>query len=235
MKATFVIPTKDCAHFLPIAVQSVMTQTHKDVELVIVDDGSKDSTGQYLDWLDKQENPRIITIRNRVSLGRCKARNQGNDAASGDYIFVLDADDAATPNRVELTLKKFAQTKPDFVYGSFSGIDAVGNLLYKIPADVFNRDKAVEEMQNRICHSTVAYTKEFAQSFPYSTDPEISRLGIDDWEQQIRSAFFGAKFDFTPQLIGVYREHDGGISKTRNPDEVKALKTKILDGLKVAA
>jgi glycosyltransferase involved in cell wall biosynthesis len=232
LKVSFVIPSKDCAHYLPIAVKSALDQTHKDLEVIIIDDGSKDYTWQYLDWIEKQDS-RVKTIRNKVSVGRCQARNQGNALATGDYIFVLDADDGATPNRVEVTLKKFKNA--DLVHGSFTGIDAVGTTLYQVRAEVFNRDKAVEERYNRICHSTVAYTKDFSNSFPYSTDPEIARLGIDDWEQQIRAAFFGARFDMTPQLIGIYRETSQGISKRRNEKEVMAVKAKILDGLKVAA
>lgn len=235
MRASFVIPAHNAVHFLPIAVNSVLSQTHKDIELVIVDDGSKDYTWQYLDWLEKRNDPRIKIERNIINRGRCAARNQGNALATGDLIFVLDADDGATPNRAELTIAKHKQTNADLLYGSFSAIDSVGNLLYQVRADVFGLERAEKERLTRICHSTVAYTKEFAKNFPYSDDKEISRLGIDDWEQQMRGAVAGAKYEFVPQLIGVYREHAKGISKTRNPAEVAALKSRILDGFKVAA
>lgn len=235
MLVSFVIPTKDAAHYLPIAVNSALSQSHKEVELIIIDDGSKDFTWQYLDWLESRNDPRVKIERNILSRGRCAARNQGNALASGELILVLDADDAATPNRAEMTIRKHNQTNADLIYGSFTGIDCVGNRLYEYRADVFNRERAEKEMFNRICHSTVAYTKEFSKAFPYSGDKDISRLGIDDWEQQIRAAFSGAKFEFIPQLLAVYREHEKGISKTRDPKEVAALKSRILDGLKVPA
>jgi hypothetical protein len=91
------------------------------------------------------------------------------------------------------------------------------------------------EHLNRIGHSTAAYTKAIATSFRYETDPEVSRLGIDDWEHQTRLHMAGKKLDFVPQMLAVYRISENGVSATRNNDDVVALKKKIMDGFKVAA
>ena len=90
MKVSFIIPSHNCAAWLPHAVESVLSQTHKDLECIIVNDGSTDSTEKYLDWL---KDDRVRVIHNVKPLGRSLARNQGNAFALGDILCVLDADD----------------------------------------------------------------------------------------------------------------------------------------------
>ena len=85
-------------------------------------------------------------------------------------------------------------------------------------------------MVNNIVHSTVAYTRAFSEKYPYAGG-DVARLGIDDWEMQIRSAIDGAKFDFLPQILSAYRVLESGISQTRNEDDVKKAKREILDKL----
>ena len=235
MKISFVIPSYNSVHFLPIAVKSVMDQTYKDWELVIVDDKSTDYTWQYLEWLEGKKDERIKIVRPEKNLGRAGARNLGNANATGDIIAILDADDAATPNRAQLTVDKFRSTGADYVYGSYTAIDSVGNELGQVRADVFKKERAASELLNRIGHCTAAYTSAIANEFPYSVDPEVSRLGIDDWEQQTRISLAGKKFEFIPQLIGVYRLSDTGVTATRNNDEVMAYKRAFLKALEVPA
>lgn len=235
MKISFVIPTYNSVAFLPIAVKSACDQTHKDIEVVIVDDKSTDHTWQYLEWLESQKDERIKIHRLEKNVGRAKARNYGNSVATGDIICVLDADDAATPNRAELTIKKFQASGADYIYGPYMMIDAVGNDLGTVGAEVFSREKAKTDLINRIGHSTAAYTKEIAEDFPYSTDPIISKLGIDDWEHQIRIAEAGKRFDFVPQRLAVYRVSEGGVSATRNSADVFAFKKAYVEALKVPA
>ena len=102
-RASFVIPTRDCAAWLPFAVNSALSQTVKDIEVVVVDDGSKDLTMEYLKWAEKQD--KRINVLLTAGLGRSSARNIGNEQAQSEHIFVLDADDIALPKRVEHSLK----------------------------------------------------------------------------------------------------------------------------------
>lgn len=231
VKVSFVIPTHDCAAFLPHAVESARRQTHPNLEIVVVDDASTDSTEKYLNWLEKKE-PRAKVFRSRERWGRSKARNFGNGLASGDIICVLDADDYAHPNRARLTVEKM-KNGVEFVYGSAEVMDCLGKRLYMIPADKFDLKKALDSKVNRIVHSTVAYTRKVAERFPYSTDVEISGLGLDDWEQQIRIASSGVKMDFIPNVLTAYRILESSISNTRDEKRVLEVKEKYLNGLAV--
>lgn len=232
MKISFVIPSYNAVTWLPHAVTSCLEQTHKNIEVIIVDDGSTDKTGEYLDWV-KNKDKRINVVRPFKRLGRSAARNLGNSLAQGDVICVLDADDISTPNRADLVIKKFNEGA-DYVYGNATMIDVLGRPIKIIAADVFDKEKALERMQNGIVHSTAAYTNDFAKRFPYR-EGEISDLGIDDWAQQIEAKISGAKFDFTNKLLACYRILNSQITKQRSEKLVKEAKERFLAGLRVPA
>lgn len=229
MKISFVIPAHNAAAWLPAAVDSVLAQTHQDVEVVIVNDGSTDSTHQYLAWLHSKLDKRVKIVTTSRE-GRSVARNLGNDLATGEVIAVLDADDLAYPKRAEITAREFARGA-EFLYGSAAVIDAVGQKRGELVAAAFDREKAAATLLNGIVHSTVAYSKEFSRRFPYRS--ELAELGLDDWGQQVEAAAAGVKLHHVPNALAVYRELETGISRTR--DEVKVAETKkqFLEGLKV--
>lgn len=238
MKVSFVIPSYNAATWLPHAVSSALQQSYKNIEVVIVNDYSTDRTQEYLDWIHKNDK-RVTSCNPGINVGRSEARNLGNGASTGDIICVLDADDLATPNRAELTVRKFKSSEADYVYGSATLINAIGQPLSVISADMIDRDRCLSEgknhhLQNRIVHSTVAYRKEFAKQFQYRGG-DIAKLGIDDWAQQIEAMAAGVKFDFIPQRLACYRQLDSQITKHRDGESVLAAKRVFLAGLKVPA
>lgn len=232
MKASVIIPTKNCAAWLPHAVSSVLKQT-EECEIVIVNDNSTDSTEDYLHWLEGQGHNATILYKPGVT-GRSAIRNAGNQIAKGDVIFVLDADDIAAPARVKKTLAKI-EKGAKFVYGAAEMMDFSGTKLAMMNADVFNLQTAIEKKTNGIVHSTVAYTKEIALQFPYSTDPEISDNGLDDWEMQLRIAEAKIPMDFISTPIAAYRVLDSAISSQRDPNVVLKVKEKYLQKYMVTA
>lgn len=223
MRVSFVIPAHNASAWLPLAIKSAMDQTHKDIEIVIVDDKSTDATPDYLAWLEAQKDARVRIIRNTENFGRSASRNIGNEAATGGIICVLDADDLATPTRAAVTVSKMERTKADFVYGGARVIDAVGRNLGEIAAQPFDLAKATKTLLNGIVHSTVAYTKDLALGHPYPSG-EFSDLGIDDWAHQMAVAKSGAKMEPILQVVTAYRHLSTGVSKTRDEEKVKAAK-----------
>jgi teichuronic acid biosynthesis glycosyltransferase TuaG len=228
-KLSFVIPTFNCAAWLPHTVKSCQEQTIKDIEIVIVDDCSTDTTDQYINWLLKQGDKRIKYFRNGKNLGRSETRNIGNREATSPIICVMDSDDLAVATRAEWTLKKMKHSQA--CYGSAVAMDALGNVLKELPAGPVTLADCLEKKTNGIVHSTVAYTKELALKFPYSSG-EIADLGIDDWDQQIRIMSAGVKFELIPDTLCAYRIRGGAITQTRDEKKVTEVKEKILEGLK---
>ena len=234
MKLSFVIPSYNSAEYLHPAIESCLSQTYKDIEVVVVDDASTDSTPDYVAWAKKQElASKVNFIRNEKNVGRSASRNIGNRAATGDIIAVLDADDLSTPRRAELTVAKF-KAGAQFVHGAAHKMDPVGRDLGMVESDVFNRDKAVEILSAGIVHSTVAYSKEIANRYPYLAG-EPARLGVDDFTIFMPMAFDGVKFDYIPSPLAAYRVNEFGVTATRDSKEVMEFKAGFLKGLQVPA
>ena len=232
MLVSFVVPSRDSQTWLPHAVESVLSQTHKEIELVIVNDGSRDNTEQYLKWLSDKNDSRIVVVRT-TGVGRSMARDLGVKKSTGELILVLDADDLATPHRAALTVRKHKETGADFIYGGATMIDAAGSNLGTIATDVVKKDAALKTFLNGIVHSTVAYTRKFYEKYPYA-DGDIAKLGIDDWHQQIRAILDGVKMEYIPTPICAYRRLVSGISNTRDQGKVLEAKKVAMESLLAA-
>ena len=87
--ASFVCPTYDGAGYLAETIESIRKQSVKDWELVVVNDGSTDTTRLLLDWY-KKEDKRIRAIHLKKNKGCVAARNAGNKKAKADLILVID-------------------------------------------------------------------------------------------------------------------------------------------------
>ena len=96
-----VIPAYNAEKTIEETIHSVFNQTFSDFELIIVNDGSTDST---LELISKFTDPRL-KVFSYPHLGANSARNRGLDQASGEYISFIDADDLWTPDKLELQLK----------------------------------------------------------------------------------------------------------------------------------
>lgn len=230
MKCSFVIPSYNSAAWLPHAVKSCLEQTYKDVEIVIVDDCSTDSTTEYLSWLASQGHKNIKIIKNSQNKGRSESRNIGNREATGECIMVLDADDLAIATRAEWTAKKM-KNGAKVIYGSAVAMDVFGNALNEIIAKPIDNSEIARTKLNGIVHSSMAYTKEIADKYPYEGG-KVAALGIDDWMLQTTLLKDGVEFDYIPDVICAYRIHGEGISQKRDAKEVEKVKEEILGGLK---
>lgn len=108
-RVSVIIPTFNCARYIVEAVESAVRQTYKDVEVIVVDDGSTDDTrGRLAPYLDAG-TIRYITQDNA---GPSAARNTGIRAATGTYLAFLDADDSIAPASLEKRAK-FLDDHPD--------------------------------------------------------------------------------------------------------------------------
>jgi glycosyltransferase involved in cell wall biosynthesis len=119
---TVVLPTFNRAAFLPGAFASLQDQTFTDWELVIVDDGSTDSTRELVDeYVKSHEHTRYVYQPNR---GAYAARNRGVDEATGKYVAFFDSDDLWLPHHLTQCVAALeAHTEIDWVFGACRQID----------------------------------------------------------------------------------------------------------------
>lgn len=105
------IPTKNRLRLLSRAVNSVLAQSHRNLELIVVSDGSTDGTCDYVRNLKSDISVRLI--HNEQSQGACAARNQALQVASGRFVTGLDDDDIFLPDRIECFVREWHRLEQD--------------------------------------------------------------------------------------------------------------------------
>lgn len=129
-RVSVVIPARNRATLIGTAIDSVLTQTFNDFELIVVDDGSTDDT---VDVVRRYTDPRIRLVHNDRTPGIPGARNCGAKAANGHYIASLDSDDTAYPERLTRQVDFLDRHENCAVVGSWTNwIDSDGRRLRKI-------------------------------------------------------------------------------------------------------
>jgi glycosyl transferase family 2 len=113
-----IIPAFNAGRYLDEAVASVLRQTHSDLEIIVVDDGSTDDTKAVMDRYAGHSSVRYLRQQNR---GPGAARNTGALIARGEYLAFLDADDAFVPDSVEarVALARSQSPRLDFVFANY--------------------------------------------------------------------------------------------------------------------
>ena len=98
MKISVIIPTYNRRHQIGIAIESVLSQENVEIEVIVVDDGSSDGTGEWLG--EAFPDPRLRVLRNARKKGPAGARNTGILAAKGQLVALLDSDDSFLPGHL---------------------------------------------------------------------------------------------------------------------------------------
>ncbi len=101
-----IIPTYNRSRLVERAVTSVINQTYKDLEIIVVDDCSTDNTEEVIRGIDDE---RVTFIKLESNKGAPAARNEGIKASKAQYISLLDSDDEYLPNKLELQFNKFEE------------------------------------------------------------------------------------------------------------------------------
>ncbi len=130
-RLAIVVPARNRRQSLPRTLASVLSELRRDIELVVVDDGSVDDTEAYLTSLD---DPRLTWRRTPVSAGANWARNEGAALTSAPLIAFLDSDDAFCPGRID-RLIDFFDANPDIActFDGFNDVSNVRRRLHQLP------------------------------------------------------------------------------------------------------
>ena len=132
-KISVIIPTYNRGYSIARAIKCVLKQTFQDFEIIIVDDGSQDSTEEVVGQF---KDTRIRYLAHSQNKGEPAARNTGVMAAKGEYIAFLDSDDEWLPNKLEIQLNIHEQITDEIsasCTGYYLHLTKLGIILNKIP------------------------------------------------------------------------------------------------------
>jgi glycosyltransferase involved in cell wall biosynthesis len=108
---SIIIPVYNVEYFLEDCLKSVLSQTYKNIEIIVVDDGSTDNSPQICDEYAKNDSR--IKVVHQKNVGQGMARNSGIDIATGDYIGFVDSDDVILPQMYEILMNNILKYNAD--------------------------------------------------------------------------------------------------------------------------
>ena len=207
-----IMAVRDGQQWLSQAIDSILTQTFSDFELLVIDDGSIDQTPEILAGYRARDQRLIVLTQAREGL--VCALNRGLNAARGTLIARLDADDIALPDRL-LAQTRFFRGHPDVVLlGAWAQvIDEQGQPKPKQLRPPTDRDKLARALakQNPFIHSTVMFRTAAARDLGgYRRAFEAA----EDYDLWLRLADKG-EFAILPEVQIQYRQHDKNVTKTK--------------------
>lgn len=128
-----IIPAYNAQATIEQTLKSVLLQTHSALEVIVIDDGSEDGTGDIVRRFMRKDS-RVRLIR-QDNAGVAAARNAGLAAASSDFIAPIDADDVWHPRKIEKQMKVMLAggRSLGFVYAAYRHIDPAGNVISSVP------------------------------------------------------------------------------------------------------
>lgn len=117
-----IIPVYNSQQYIDECVKSVINQTYSNIEIILVDDGSKDKSGEMCDCWAKMDNR--IKVVHKPNAGLGMARNTGLENVTGDYVEFLDSDDYISNDCVETLISQIKNRKAEVVYCKYARFDA---------------------------------------------------------------------------------------------------------------
>jgi glycosyltransferase involved in cell wall biosynthesis len=195
-----VIATYNYAHYLPSALDSVLAQTVKDLEVIVVDDGSTDDTQDVMREYGELSFLRYVRTENR---GQPAAENTGVRQARAPWVAFLDADDQWLPAKIEKQLA-LARNDPDLgvVYSRRLWVDPAGCVLDR-PQPVLHRGEVLETMflRNFVCFSSSMVRRGVFDTVGLFDE---RRRNASDYDLWLRAAM-RFRFDYVDEPLVKYR------------------------------
>lgn len=148
-KISVVMPVYNTKKYLRQAIESILNQTFRDFEFIIVDDCSTDSSPEIIEEYAKKDK-RIRALYNSQNLKVARARNRGIEAATGRYVAQMDSDDISLPNRLKKQFK-FMEGHPEVAVssGTVELIDQAGKAIGRVK--YYLTDEEVRRHIFRLC------------------------------------------------------------------------------------
>lgn len=207
-KVTVIIPTYNRGDMLRRAIDSVLNQTYKDFELIIVSDGSTDETNKVV---ASYADLRIRFFKHDKSKGASAARNTGLQAAKGEYIAFLDDDDEWEKNKLELQMPVIEHSKPEvgLVYCWIKYVE--GGRVTALSTPELRGDILYEMLDKQaITNSSALVIKREVLDVVHGFDEELPRGNDGDFIRRIAKYYH---VDYVPKvLVKIYVGHEDRIS-----------------------
>ena len=212
---TVIIPSYNHAKYVEYAIRSVLEQTYQNLELLIIDDGSKDDSVNIIEeHLSKIKSPkRKITFIHRENRGLCNTLNQALEMARGDYVVTLASDDMLLPDSVSLMMQvALSDTSIAGVAGSLVEVDSENNYVPIFLNKLLSRNLDAKY---------ISFEERFSLTEPFGAAGSLfsknalidvggfrADIWVEDYYIHLKLLEAGYKLYRVEHFVALYRIHD---------------------------
>lgn len=208
-----IIPTYNSSRYIEEALESILNQTYRKTEIIVVDDGSIDNTKDILKrYIDQGK---ILYIK-KENGGPASARNTGIKIATGNYIALLDADDVWKSDKLEKQMILLKFNDFDLTYTKRF---IIGGETETEKCDDNEKTGIIDLIRsNYIINSSVVAKTDVFRGGYFDEDKKL--FAVEDYDLWLRQAFRGCSFGHLPEKLTGYRIHSNQISSEKNIDNL---------------
>lgn len=215
-QVSILMPVYNTAPYLCEAIDSMLSQTFTDFELIVLDDCSPDNAEAILDTYD---DSRIIRYRGEKNVGLSNVLNVGIGMAQGKYIARMDSDDISMPNRLKVQVD-YLETHPEI------DLVSVGMQLFGSKEEVWIRDLNPEKVKiNALFHSPVLHASSMLRKESFEKHGLHYRqemVPAEDYDLWTRALLKGLKLVNLPEVQYKYRLHPTQATLQTNKTSIKS-------------
>lgn len=217
-KISVVMSCYNRAEYSKLAIESILNQTYKDFEFIIIDDCSTDNTADVIqEYADKDE--RIVFIKNNANKGLIYSLNLGLEIAKGEYIARMDDDDISMPTRFEKQVEYLDSHPQVTVLGTF--IEPIGDDKGESWVTIEDSDELDVAMNfyNPMCHPSVMIRNSFLKEHNLNYSPEA--LYAEEYHLWMKIILAGGKLANLPEKLVQYRMHKKSVTQASKTQKIQ--------------
>lgn len=211
---SFIIPTYNAQAYIGHAIDSALAQTYSNIEVIVVDDGSTDDTVKLI--ADRYVGDPRVRCFTQANQGPSAARNRAAQAARGEFLHLLDADEFLQPTKVKQSYELFAaHPEATVVYGHGIPVEADGKTEIPLARPPLpSGDVFCEWLTGRMSGGTYSVTSSFMirrQAFLEIGGFDPAMRYCEDWDLWLRLSSAGHTFFALDEELVYYRRLTGGL------------------------
>lgn len=209
-KVSVIMPAYNREHYIGLAIESILQQTFRDFELIIVDDCSTDRTAQIAHSFAQLDPKRIKVITHNSNRGVASARNTGIQHSRSEILMMADTDDIQHPDRLQITYEEMIRTQADIIFNDCKMIDINGYDLKRTkgyPPELNSDNMILYLLERNYFWTSLTMLRKNKDVY---FDEKL--LSSEDYDLFLRLAIKGYRFVICDSILTSYRLHDSNLS-----------------------
>lgn len=214
IKVSIIVPVYNVLEYLPECIESLLSQSYKNYEIILVNDGSNDGSGNLCD--EYTQNYENIFVLHKENGGISSARNAGLDLATGDYIAFVDSDGFVSSDYLKVMVDLIEKYDCDLVCCDYNRGKVVDWSQKEEVIEVRENKEILKKMYINDGQITVVWNKLYSKSFFTDNNLRFKEgINYEDMQLMPRILHNAEKMVITNRNLYFYRQREGAITKTK--------------------